>query len=1609
MILPLSVPWEDAVMKTKNLLFRVSTLCLTLLLVFSTTLSGVTLPVAALSGTNLSTDLVSGLSPDLSPAGQTVRTLSPVQLAQYPRVPAYKAEFLPATSIWKDMVSGVLPGTFKNVSYKLQDNVVKVPTPVVNGLRSAAQVLGGSHAVLKKPMETIAEGAFLNQALLQSAVGTKNILPGTVFFNPDSNTAFKTVTALPAEMSGTAMDGNYLVTRPQIHEVVSAFNLPRQTIDLTKANITGFGDPDIEKCIVYHAPGESLATDNFNEFKKIKDPLIELYFPKGTELNASLGNGTKITVKISGGLGIEGMQLEGAYSGFDGYYIGLKSSQEAFLDVEVGLETYQEIRIPIYGIDVSFGVGRVTGGLFLVAQMDGKLTVEIQARAWATETVGAGGGTFLYIPTNVAPYVSVDEIGVTGDVFISASINGEIKAGALVDIELLGWDLVGAGALAGAGITIQTDGTMLNVEMYGKLNAFITLLGNQFNLVNLKIPIFERKQTDMGSYRVRVVEACAYQDRVGGLVLYDHGGNDGYLPEPNAEVQVEVTPANTGPSVLYPSADTYYKTDSFGEFIGYDIPLSMGDQVRVKVKRKDTGTIVTSEPIPPTFPFHRIQVTDADYFNDFIVGEVVPAKVRKWGVHSENEEDEYETLRYAGDVTVRIMKPSMSKLFPGVYGEYEFEQEVVTTANPDGLFRAEGLTTTAGTAMDVKPESQYDCSINYEGFLVTTRSVTESKVQFALKRVTSFVEGSANRYMEGAKTVDQYTFNERYYLINLRGTRQLTAGNVKYELFGYSTQDRFSNHFMHWTYPGGTQTEPVLVCDKATGFLPGLYPATANLQVIPEGTADGKPNGASLIDSRIVTEWVWQAHSNPTRITSANHFTCKTGGATFPVTATGVPKIAYAAAGAPAGVLLDKLSGLMTIAPSTKPGTYTLTLTATPGTKTSSTGQASGGSGNAAIVTLSDPFLLFGVQRAYKEDLPPPATQVFSLKVEGAAATASPSQVATPAASPTPTPAPTPEPTPTPVPEPSPTPTPESTPTPEPTPAPTPTPRPTPTPTPPALPSIDPGLPRIQLAPVITSKNAWTCTTFGGTFQSTATGKSPILFSLAPLSTRGAVVPPQVSIERSTGLLTVASGLAAGTYSFYIKASNGFSPDAQQLFTLTVQSGLIRGISRHDSTREVLPMNAGNPQDQGTFLTIGSKPQTQGAFLTIGSKPQTQGAFLETATGSSPGAGSSSGSADLHAPVNMPWSAQDTFVLRNDDPNDLYDSDSLWVQGAEYIKWDGILTVNVEGVSIRMAFLDGSPSADHHLRSISEEDRQKIEDSYKQLETVPAGWDSIPGGIPANPSVDWEESRILDYGNTLAGIKNESGGIGTLQLDNRTGSLVPGTLFVGLKEKGTSQLSIGQKGAVVTFKGADIALAEGGGLYDFGFSTTAPHAQDMLKAAGLAGTGTAASDAGTKQAFTYAFAHNGSLPGYGSFAVETGIQTGATVQVYRFDAATGGLSLIAGNMKVGTGGVVTYQNNTTSEYLITTKTVEGVPVSEAASRQAPDASTGTEAGKGTEGENGTISGNPASESKTETDGALFIRWLPLIAGGVLLLASLMVGAFLLGRRGKKNSPPRSGS
>jgi len=86
----------------------------------------------------------------------------------------------------------------------------------------------------------------------------------------------------------------------------------------------------------------------------------------------------------------------------------------------------------------------------------------------------------------------------------------------------------------------------------------------------------------------------------------------------------------------------------------------------------------------------------------------------------------------------------------------------------------------------------------------------------------------------------------------------------------------------------------------------------------------------------------------------------------------------------------------------------------------------------------------------------------------------------------------------------------------------------------------------VMVAPVMTSANNTSLAYgAGGTFTVTVTGGAAITYSLTGQ-------PAGVTINTSTGVITIASTTAAGAHTFTVTASDGVTPNATQPFTLTV-------------------------------------------------------------------------------------------------------------------------------------------------------------------------------------------------------------------------------------------------------------------------------------------------------------------------------------------------------------------------------------------------------------------------------------------------------------------------
>ncbi len=1396
----------------------------------------------------------------------TASMTQPLNFTSFSKTAGFHFDFQPAGPVWKNIVAGQQPARL-GASYTLKDNVVKVGADFDVNIKSASQMMTGGSTAYTPATRIVSNGAFVSRSVLESAAGALQMIqPDTVFVNETTGTAFKVVVAMDGDESYEKFRDHYAVTQPQIHEVVDEFKIPASDVTLNKANITSFaGVPastadSIEDYILKSDSVMPLSTTaSPMGLNSIQDPLIEFSFPEGTELNATSG-GQNITVKVSGGLGIGNLGLEAKYSGFDGYYFALKIDEEAYLNVDVGINTNQEIRIPILGIDVPFGIGRVSGGLFVVVGLDGKVTIQMEAREYISSKMGVKGDTFLYAPVSCKPFFNMPVKSFSGDVQVDGKINGYVKAGALLSLEIFGWDLVGAGVFIGSGVNIISLDGLLDIELYGLIQVYITFAGDTYYLIHSKPTLLRKQQKDMGGYRATIEESCAYQDIVVGFLQKSVTSNGNIVLEKagNTPFDLVVTNPFDGNETVYPTDGNFYYTDPDGRFLVRDYPdldLNVNDRVGIRVfegSGNDGQIYGPSQPVSSTYPFRNIRITAADAFNDWIEGQVEPARVRNWD--QQPGEEAYKMLSFSGQVGIDVqLENSQNYLRQTLY-------TVHVSTDQHGAFRAyNGGLSPDDPMLDVQQSHRFTSFIDQDEALVIVKSYLSPYTQFSLRTVSERVPGSSNRYMEGTDTIDQVRIKTRLYVINMGGSRQLTGLPASVILHGLSTQDRGSNGYwamntfgeMQYYGTGDGKTVNNASHDlvfKSDTAIP--IENNEDIQLINDQT-----NGTSYVDLTLVKEWVWPAHSNPTIITSPDHTDCTSEGGTFQVTATGDEPIRFSASPSIPGVALAK-DGLMTMAPDLVPGVYKMTI------------EAAAKTGDSLI---TDPELLLPTTNyVYSEDPYPPVYQDFTLTVlEEEQPTPEPT------ATPTATPAPTPEPTTTPKPSATPAPTPTAAPTPtkKPTPTATPTPTAKPTPTNKPTPTVTP----VPVPPTITSARSTTIyRPGGGTFQVTATGSEPITFSLSALPDWP--IPSGVTINETTGLLTVSGWTAAGTHYFDIVATNPYGED-RQTFMLVVKSLFVPRIQD--------PAN----QTSLSLTRISHQPVMQNFTAPLLSTIQSgAGGWITNLT-------------------DVP-----EYVLRNDDPKDLYSQDMLSVSGAEYVKYDLLIEFYADGDHYAIREFDKSPCNDHHATPMTEDERQAIEDYFKnrglfiEYDRMSFGPD-IEARLDVNMIDDFMEVSVLDYGSLIGAMDRIDEGTLSINLGGEIGTVIPGRVFNALKDRAAQDvgLSLAQEEATMTFMSGSVETVGDAQQFDFAFSSQTISESVMKAAAGP--------DAAS---FTFAFAHNENLPGSARFDITTTIAAGRQVNVYRYETQSQQFSLIAESVTVADGGVVSYMNNTMSEYLITT-------------------------------------------------------------------------------------------
>ena len=228
---------------------------------------------------------------------------SPGALSSLKEVEVPDYEFLPASQEWMEYVADQKPAEFANVKYSYTDKVVVINKNITDKITSAGQLLLGKTEQKLRPEKIIEKGGYIPISFLDGAASEKgkSIEPGSIVVDESTATAFKVVAPITDCPINSFLKGNYAIAQPELHEIISDFTLPDQTISLSRGNISGFAE-NVEKSFVKPEALQVIPLGNGSNpgFKYIsKNPMINFSFD-----DVTVGGHTKrgfVEVSLSGG------------------------------------------------------------------------------------------------------------------------------------------------------------------------------------------------------------------------------------------------------------------------------------------------------------------------------------------------------------------------------------------------------------------------------------------------------------------------------------------------------------------------------------------------------------------------------------------------------------------------------------------------------------------------------------------------------------------------------------------------------------------------------------------------------------------------------------------------------------------------------------------------------------------------------------------------------------------------------------------------------------------------------------------------------------------------------------------------------------------------------------------------------------------------------------------------------------------------------------------------------------------------------------------------------------------------------------------------------------
>ena len=486
---------------------------------------------------------------------------------------------------------------------------------------------------------------------------------------------------------GNSQDGGRIVRQAEIGEIFEKFDLPDQDVQLREGNIQV--NPELKPYLVKDTKARSIrpagelngliatnAGEGEQSAKLEVDKRIAKFdpghftFESPTIVTGADEDGGSVKVKFQGEIGVA-PTLHTRYTLMKGYGFTVGGAEKFKLTAKIIGNAHKRAYIYLYGIDVPLvGLGKVQAGLYLVVDIDGNFSIVVRAEQGAFFDLTISGGTFLGVPTSL--HFDTNSGSYSGSSF---DPEGQVKIDVLIavhiELRLLGMNVLEgelAGGVSGYGEVLK-DKSRMKFGISLVVTCDLYVLGEGGNILSKSWTIFASEKATPPKYAFYTSDFDAFTNTIKGKVVTAETNaqpkDDESLDDPydtkvpyQGQVHIEYYPAAGGmvPVDVPSNSDgifSYTFPDSTDVIAGDSVVLSVGDS--------------KTEPIPSSFPFKRVILTQAEFYEDTVIGYVEPAMPLSIpGVVLPKEET--SLLHYSGPVKILVQKngQTMEYVLPNI-------------------------------------------------------------------------------------------------------------------------------------------------------------------------------------------------------------------------------------------------------------------------------------------------------------------------------------------------------------------------------------------------------------------------------------------------------------------------------------------------------------------------------------------------------------------------------------------------------------------------------------------------------------------------------------------------------------------------------------------------------------------------------------------------------------------------------------------------------------------------------------------------------------------------------------------------------------------------------